>query len=1180
MISFFKLLVFSLVYVFSFEDAWSAGQVIPPLKTEQEEAAFIALVQRQIPFATYNNSQYVANQLNGVQLLRKKFPDYDRWMSEKPNPVTIEIYRENEVAEIANHLNQDLLHKTQEQIATRTQSKDIAIKNLLALINQSGNSLRGLIVGLAQALPAEKRKEFLRLGKPQLQIEYLESQKLSDEDIRASAFRADTVGLDQATVTFKQILDVARQRLDTTQEMFVQLALLKALSKDGRNRGTLLPTDFEFVFKANDPFLQNVMEGLTALDKNVKFQSAIESFQANIPRAWFTPKKVLVKQASLMGSVVEVHPYLSVHRGCIGGDCSTTNSPLFPYSPWEHDFYIRNADGHFVAYISGARVRAGGVDSYYLRDIQGANLSPALAESVLHAFPEILNHLGVRQLVLANAPFTNSQNNSPNLKRMLSEYNQGAVSIVPVEFIDKDIRDYIGTNRDFRSNYSYDAPQFHTQGVVFKPKPNFAKNLKFKVFEGTLPVPKIREVPEAFLTLLKMRLRNPNINLREFPEVMSSALSIDLQAIDNVRGVSLAEYYRSVEDIFAKYKLEFSRSFFDSHEDLFMAGHLRASDAFFPNYQYIQERFLNGGKENKQTIFDNPIVKISERLLIQMARQHISYDAFIEVVAKHYKILKESKKFQELMRLYAERMQPYDVFQLYGLAQAGVEQAKQILEMPENQKNIEFALLYLLMRTPEELGLTLYVSKILDFINVMSAQDYPQRVLARWNQLLEPFKLSFERLQNVELIGQIIVSVHTAGAAYGFDQYSSEQILSQKIRNPEIQVSRATMLHHAAFLTFNRTSSNLVDSYLDFLNANLDHMNSFEIYSLARFGSVKAQEIMKQEPLKAKIKEIIFSYMHDENPIRTKVSALIHDFVQNPRKVGTIPWPFPLQVSGRNFKQAVEDINNKLNPFGLSFQDVVESPDLQRGLAESWVKMPGLFSAQSSAWLAFNLQMTARYLVSTQEIVSENIWNEIVANYDYLKQKPAFRNFVSAIEADAKSGRCMNCVLGIVELVNRGFISNSLPNSKEFLGSLLKTNSKSLVAYAMVNAYRSKLAFPPADDRILSLLSKVHEDAVKSHNLVLQDQILKLFSQIVGKNKNVVDQMTKVMSNSYSNRAALLAALSYIRSGGDPEAVIPTLTKTYDREELFENQDPNNTRLFKLVLTRSSMQTKFCRSLF
>ena len=62
------------------------------------------------------------------------------------------------------------------------------------------------------------------------------------------------------------------------------------------------------------------------------------------------------KERKKVLTLVEVHPLLSVFRGYIGGDCATSCSFAYPYSPEEKVFFILNKKGEDVGYLNGTIV--------------------------------------------------------------------------------------------------------------------------------------------------------------------------------------------------------------------------------------------------------------------------------------------------------------------------------------------------------------------------------------------------------------------------------------------------------------------------------------------------------------------------------------------------------------------------------------------------------------------------------------------------------------------------------------------------------------------------------------------------------------------------------------------------------------------------------------------------------
>ncbi|MGZ5280600.1 MAG: hypothetical protein ACXWC9_11680, partial [Pseudobdellovibrionaceae bacterium] len=514
--------------------------------------------------------------------------------------------------------------------------------------------------GLIHTLPNEEKGPLFKLADPAAQLEKLKSLQLTDEALRASAFRFETVGLTPETATVKKVLDLVQARLNT-QSRIVDLTVLARVISDmsiedlkqvlANERPSeilaarLRDSDFDFVTDKNSSFLKNLQMHLSVETSvaSEQFKKPIEMMTSSFPKTWFYSEQRQMTQTVPYLKVIEVHPYLAVHRGCIGGDCSTWASPMFSYSPWEHVFFIQSPDGSFVGYVSATRLTVDGKAVLYLKDLSGAQLSAEIAEQVLTAFRSTLSHFKVEKLYIASPEFTDSQNHYENLIGMFRKYNRKKAQTL--HFLDLPVRKYIQKTDIFRSSSSYDSAASHRTGVEFFADPQITKGLNISYQSGTLK-PFQPQTPKASLLFaLAMLANDPEANLRQIPDLDVAEVRALAALLKNPEKMALAKYYESIKNQFQKYGIELSRSFRLANDTLFYAGHIRASDAF--------------STENETLRND------SEKFLSQFSRLHKDLFVTLEVVKKWTAYLNGSERFNELVALYRERATLRDVLSLY-----------------------------------------------------------------------------------------------------------------------------------------------------------------------------------------------------------------------------------------------------------------------------------------------------------------------------------------------------------------------------------------------------------------------------------------------------------------------------------------------------------------------------------
>jgi hypothetical protein len=162
----------------------------------------------------------------------------------------------------------------------------------------------------------------------------------------------------------------------------------------------------------------------------------------------------------------EVPPWISIFRGYVGGDCSSSVSFPYPNDPNEKVFFIYGASGNLKGYAEGTVVVAGGKKSFYLTSINGARMTHMDTESVIRAFDQTKSALGVEQVVLPRPRILEKLTNYDGTYEVFKELNRKR-NAVPVQYIDPEIRDEI-QNLDSKNNTAiYDRADSHKKAIVY-----------------------------------------------------------------------------------------------------------------------------------------------------------------------------------------------------------------------------------------------------------------------------------------------------------------------------------------------------------------------------------------------------------------------------------------------------------------------------------------------------------------------------------------------------------------------------------------------------------------------------------------------------------------------------------------------------------------------------------------
>ena len=137
-------------------------------------------------------------------------------------------------------------------------------------------------------------------------------------------------------------------------------------------------------------------------------------------------------------SLVEIPPLLGIFRGNVGGDCSTSHSSGYANSPMERVFIIRNKRGEDVGYVNGTHVTLpDGEKGFFVNTIAGANISGAMANTVLAGIEKAKESLGVKKIVLLGS---RQEGGNINYTPIRDSYQKHRGETVRITFPDAKIR--------------------------------------------------------------------------------------------------------------------------------------------------------------------------------------------------------------------------------------------------------------------------------------------------------------------------------------------------------------------------------------------------------------------------------------------------------------------------------------------------------------------------------------------------------------------------------------------------------------------------------------------------------------------------------------------------------------------------------------------------------------------
>lgn len=1183
-------LLLSLAFV-----ANAAVEPLPELKSDEDKKEFLMQWQRQIPFSSYANLDFLNRQINSLAALRKQFPDYDKWMAAKPDPIVIDVFRVEKTTEqslaletatlehvrefTTQHFLNEIKAIGQSQITTESLAalEQRAYVTLSEVFKGSGESVRGIIVGLAQLLPPQERGAFFKIGDAHQQIDVIARLNIGDETLRQSSFRPEVLGLTKETLAFAKLIETARRRVQGTDRIFLTLSYIKFLQRlnsaeflnqmlDAEKlKFALHAHDFDFAHKQSSEFNNQVLEQMSnrQLAAGTTVQQQLTNFQNNFSRLRFVASPKIVSHNKLVAKVYEVLPHLGAHRGCIGGDCSTSTSPMFPFSPWEHDFLIQSPEGAFIGYVSATRVLSEGIETFYLKDLSGRTLSAPVAEAVLHAFARIYPYYGAKRFAIASPKFTDGQNHFQILINMLKRYNREGRS-VPLEFPDKPIRTFIGANYAvFASATAYDSTDAHSRGVLFPSFPEIEAQYSAQYKKGTLPVPDLKSIGENLIHLLRVKAANPNVEVHGVG-LSTNEIHNALSIVQNDGGLELEKYYKNVTALFAKYQIELNKSFLTKNEALFLRGHLLAKDAF----------------DNK----DESLLATSDRYFSQLARSHVDYALLMKVASKWKEKIEKRPRTKELFQLYAERVATYDVFQLYGFSEIGFKQATKILKNPAVRPRIDQAIETLLNSQPTNFGLPTFQE-----IRNKKYQSIGQIYYA---VAAEPVTYANHTIKS------LTERLDAAFAPFGFDW---RKIESSKFRNlVELafirQVDSMNEIYRPRVVQLLKNHiQNGTASYLDVLEAMkrlIDYPKEFN--ELAEIYFEKVRQF--QEPIDYGILHLFAAWEYKPALDLIKNSEVRKSYIQflenhifggdgeivtrsnttrmaNLYNVANAVNPFNVAIKLQYPGTTVTAVNNRIRDVArdlrVSTEDLKNSPRFARYISSSWLNLRDVFTSPDPAVIETTLKILSSRISESNYMPNDRFFNSI----DYIKQHREFNTFVTKLENAFLNEGCVTCGDVLVLLIAMEKIPNRISDTPEKVSRLVSMQSNVMPLFGAFMAKQNRIQLTLPENTIyrfaLEMDQKVSWIPAKLRPLFREWTIESLMHYPNSGNEykaRILKILESKMMQQPIDATALKLGLAFIKQGGNPYYALTSLTRIYPRLGLTIDPSTQDAELYKRFL--------------
>jgi hypothetical protein len=439
---------------------WAAAwdQSMPLQSSEQQAEAFLK-IRALIPSMSQGASRYA---FNPVQLLQ--------------NQVKIEsLMAENSTYAELKNARQDLVNFT--VLAGVKESGDMAakqnnwskwIESSTAIAHHAGvhseasavqkiqeliaspwlGKSQGLVVGLAQLLPNELKKEFFAMPLP-AKVEALE--KHLPVEVVSQGFVPARLGWNDSEISKTEIINRLKLSVQAEQVFTALIVYHYSLSQND----LAAPKDYLNKWQLAGPAKKTLEQ---------VFNSQVSKL---IPAEQKAPEVSLV--------IREIPPMVGVFRGFAGNDCSTYCSFPFVNAPNEYTFLVYDAKGGIKGYVQGTKVLVHGRAAFYLHTVVGPRMSHEDALNIMRVLNQEKSHMGWSEILLPTPDKISGLVNS----MVVQDAMRAVISSekVPMDYQDGEIRQTLKS--EFKLQKKYDDADENKQGnrlVVAKLGPEVSVN--------------------------------------------------------------------------------------------------------------------------------------------------------------------------------------------------------------------------------------------------------------------------------------------------------------------------------------------------------------------------------------------------------------------------------------------------------------------------------------------------------------------------------------------------------------------------------------------------------------------------------------------------------------------------------------------------------------------------------
>jgi hypothetical protein len=255
------------------------------------------------------------------------------------------------------------------------------------------------------------------------------------------------------------------------EEKIVAMVLLYGISNHGKKSDVLTKDirleeghiDYLSEEKVSLPILKSLSRSFEGSERETFTAAAkgiLERWDKRLKGDSASNQKTFYVQKGTVLHLIEVHPDLSVLRGFVGNDCSTDVSFGYPYSPFERNYYVTDADHNFLGYLALSIVEFRGKRTLFFHTIAGPNISHGAADMLVRAVFSARNTIGGEYMVLPEDRRIAENINFRPIEEVMRKSVRD-VAAEPVVWLDKEYREII--SRTGSSSF-YDDPDRNRLG--------------------------------------------------------------------------------------------------------------------------------------------------------------------------------------------------------------------------------------------------------------------------------------------------------------------------------------------------------------------------------------------------------------------------------------------------------------------------------------------------------------------------------------------------------------------------------------------------------------------------------------------------------------------------------------------------------------------------------------------